>query len=73
LISGLVAIVRVLVSMAQRRGWVEAGEANAALKAMKEADNAISRATAARNSVRVAIDRDPASILRDDDGYRRKD
>jgi hypothetical protein len=71
LISAVLSLARLLISLAQTRGWIDQGAAETALKALRESDDAVSRAQAARNAVRVNNERDPASVLRDDDGFRR--
>lgn len=71
IISAVLAIARALVDYAQQRKWIDYGTAEATLKGLKDADDAITRATKARELVRLNNTRDPASVLRDDDGFKR--
>lgn len=73
IISSLLAIARFLVGYAEQKKWMDAGAAAATLKGIEDADNAIKAANKARADVRDANTRDPASILRDDDGFKRPD
>jgi hypothetical protein len=71
LISAVLSFARLLISLAQTKGWIDQGAADAALKTLQDSDNAISRAATARNAARVNNERDPAGVLRDDDGFKR--
>ena len=71
IISGLLALVKALVGIAQERQWIDAGVAEAMQNALVEQDNAIARAKAARDATRNTNERDPNSIVRDDDGFKR--
>lgn len=73
IISAVFALARMLVSYADQQKWMEQGAAEVILKSLKESDDAILRAKNAREAVRVGAQRDPASVLRDDDGFRRSD
>jgi hypothetical protein len=73
IISAVFAIARWLIGYAEKQKWMAAGAAEAALKGLQEADAAISTANKARADMRDTNTHDPASILRDDDGFRRPD
>jgi hypothetical protein len=73
IISSVLAIARWLVGYAEQKKWMEAGAAEATLKGLQEADAAIAAANQARADMRDANTRDPASVLRDDDGFKRPD
>jgi hypothetical protein len=73
IISAVFTVARWLISYADQQKWMAAGAAEAALKGLKEADAAISTANKARADMHDANTRDPASILRDDDSFRRPD
>lgn len=73
LISAVLAIARSLIQWAEQNKWMEAGAAQAALQGLREADDAIAKARQARQDVRNSIARDPDGVLRDDDGFKRKD
>lgn len=72
LLSAVFTVARWLVGYAEKQKWMAAGAAEAALKGLKEADEAISTANKAREAVRSELNRDPAS-LRNDDDFRRPD
>ena len=71
IISSVLALVRLFVEYAQKQKWIEEGAAGVILQALKDTDDAIARAKEARDAVRDRNARDPDSILRDDDGYKR--
>ena len=71
IISAVLAIVKFFVEYAQQQKWIDAGTAQATLKGLQDANDAIQRAAQARELVRLNNARDPDSILRDDDGFRR--
>lgn len=73
LISAVLAIARSLIQWAEQNKWIEAGAAQAALAGLREADDAIFKARQARQDVRANNARDPDGVLRDDDGFKRKD
>jgi hypothetical protein len=73
LLSAVFAVARWLIGYAEKQKWMEAGAAEAALKGLQEADAAISTANKAREEMRATHVNDPASVLRDDDGFRRPD
>lgn len=73
IISAVLAIARFLVGYAEQKKWMEAGAAAAALKGINDADEWIKAANKARAEMRAANTRDPASVLRDDDGFKRPD
>ena len=73
LISAVLALARFLVGWAEKQKWMEAGAAAATLKGLQDADEAINSANKARADMHDTNTRDPASILRDDDGFKRPD
>ena len=73
LISAVLAIAKILVSFAERNKWMEAGAAAATLTGLQDADAAINSANKARADMHDTNTRDPASVLRDDDGFKRPD
>ena len=70
ILSAVLSIAKALVGMMEQRKWMEAGAAQATLKGLREADDAIAKAQAVRQAVRDKLAADP-SKLRDDDGFRR--
>lgn len=70
LIAALIGLATALVKWLSDRGDVANATAAAILKGLREADEAIAKARAARDLVRSDIERNP-DRLRDDDGYRR--
>lgn len=73
LLSAVFAVAKWLVGYLDKQKWMEAGAAEAALKGIQDADAAINAANKARADMHDTNIRDPASVLRDDDGYRRPD
>jgi hypothetical protein len=73
IISAVLAIARFLVSYAEQQKWIDAGAAAATLKGLQDADTAVKTANQARADARNTATRDPASILRDDDDFKRPD
>ena len=73
LLSAVFAVAKWLVGYLEKQKWMDAGAAEATLKGLQEADETIKRATKARQDVRINNARDPDSILRDDDGWKRPD
>ncbi|MEH2501255.1 hypothetical protein V1290_000066 [Bradyrhizobium sp. AZCC 1578] len=73
IISGVLALARWLVGYAEQKKWMEAGAAEATLKGLQDADEAIKAGNEARAAARATHTNDPASILRDDDGFKRPD
>lgn len=71
IISSIFAIARFFVEYAQKQQWIEEGAAAVILQALKDSDDALASAKDARNAVRDRDTRDPDSILRDDDGFKR--
>jgi hypothetical protein len=65
--------IRALIGWQNREADRQAGAAEAILKGHQEADEAISTANKARADMHDANISDPASVLRDDDGFRRPD
>jgi hypothetical protein len=73
IISALLAIVKYVVSYMNEQRWIDQGEANVILNSMKDGDDAVTRAQAIRQTTRLGNQRNPASVLRDDDGFKRSD
>jgi hypothetical protein len=73
LLSAVFAVAKWLVGYLDKQKWMEAGAAEAALKGIQDADAAINAANKARADMHDINTRDPASVLRDDDGYKRPD
>jgi hypothetical protein len=73
LITVVLAVAKILVSLAERNKWMAAGAAAATLKGLQDADAAINSANQARADMHDTNTRDPASVLRDDDGFKRPD
>lgn len=70
LISALLSIVKLIADYAVSKKWMDAGTASAVAKGLQDANDAIARASAARDLVRADLARDPDSVMRDD-GFRR--
>ena len=69
-VSALLSIIKLIAEYAVSRKWMDAGTAQAIAKGLTDANDAIARATAARDLVRADIARDPSGVMRDD-GFRR--
>lgn len=69
-VSALLSIVKLIAEYAVSRKWMDAGTAQAIAKGLTDANDAIARATAARDLVRADLARNPDSVL-SDDGFRR--
>jgi len=72
-IASILAILQALTAYLRDRQMIDDATAAAILKGLREADDAINRAKSARDLVRADLARDPDSILRDDDGFKRRD
>lgn len=72
IISAVFTVAKWLIGYAEKQKWMAAGAAEAALKGLQEADDAISLANKARADVRDTLTRHPDK-LREDDGFRRPD
>ncbi len=72
IISAVFTVARWLISYADQQKWMAAGAAEAALKGLKEADDAINVANKARADMRDTLTRNPER-LRDDDEFTRPD
>lgn len=66
----VIGLAKLIIEYLRERGRIDAETAAAALKGLRESDNAIKRAQAARDLVRADLERHP-DRLRDDDGHRR--
>ena len=73
LLSAVFAIAKWLVGYLEKQKWIDAGAAEATLKGLQQADAAIATANKARADMRDTNTRDPASVMRDDDGFKRPD
>jgi hypothetical protein len=73
IIAALLGLARYFTNYAAQNGWIETGKAQAILKGLQDADGAIKAGNDARETVRAHNTLDPASVLRDDDGFRRPD
>ena len=73
IISAALAIARFLIGYAEQKKWMDAGAAAATLRGLQDADEAIKTGQSARAAARDIAARDPAGILRDDDGFKRPD
>jgi hypothetical protein len=72
LLKAVLVLAGALLSWMTQRRFLEAGRAEAIAAALTDALDEITRANAARTSLRDDVRRDPAS-LRGDDGFRRSD
>lgn len=72
LLSAVFAVAKWLVGYLEKQKWIEAGAAEAVLKGIKDADEAIAAAQQARENVRSELNRNPGG-LRNDDGFKRPD
>lgn len=61
-----------LVSWLRTRELIDAAKAGLIADALTQQAEGVRKAEAARAAVRDAAKRDPASVLRDDDGFKRK-
>ncbi len=68
--ASLISLAVSLVKWLESRKQIDAALSAAILKSLREADELIDKAKAARAAVRDSIERDPDSV-RDDDGFRR--
>jgi len=73
ILSALLAIVRTFTGWLADKQLLDAGSAQAVLKGLQDADDAISRATKARELVRLDAARNPSGVLNNDDGFKRPD
>ena len=73
LISAALAVAKFLITLAERNKWIATGAAEAAMKGLQDSDAAINVANKARADMHATNTRDPASVLRDDDGFKRPD
>ena len=68
---GLIQLFGGLVKFLDAKQMLQAGGALVVADALKGQADEIAKAQKARDDVRAAAARDPASILRDNDGFRR--
>lgn len=72
-IASALAILQALTEYLRDRKIIDDATAAAILKGLRESDDAINRAKSARDLVRADIARDPGRVLREDDGFKRRD
>ena len=72
ILKALVFAVGTFASWLRNRQLIEAGRAEAIASNLKSVLDEIAAADAARDAVRVALERNPQR-LRDDDGFKRPD
>ena len=70
IVSAAFAIIRWFVEYSQQQKWISEGVAQVILQAMKDSDDAISRAHEARDLVRSHLERNPSDVM-SDDGFKR--
>lgn len=70
-VSALMSIIKLIAEYAVSRKWMDAGTAQAIAKGLTDANDAIARATAARDLVRADLARNPDSVMREDEFMRR--
>lgn len=73
ILSALLAIARTFTGWLQEKQLLDAGSAQAVLKGLQDADDAITHAKKARELVRIDAARNPSGVLNDDDGFKRPD
>jgi hypothetical protein len=73
IVSTVLGLLKWFVSYTEQQKWIEIGESRAIQKSLEEADQVVKDAQTARQTVRDKLARDPDSILRDDDGFKRPD
>lgn len=66
IISAILSIAKFFVETAQQNKWIDAGSAQATLKGMQDANDALTRAQKARELVRADIAADPSSVRKPD-------
>ena len=69
-VSALLSIIKLITDYVVSKKWMDAGTAQAIAKGLTDANDAIARATAARDLVRADLARDQSGVL-SDDGFRR--
>ena len=72
-LSGLVAVARWFIGWLHDRQVIDATHREDMLKGTQDVLDAVAKAKAARDRVTADATRDPATILRDDDGFKRPD
>lgn len=70
LITALLSIIKLVAQYATSNQLLSAGAAEEILRGIKNAQDAVDKANAARELVRANSLRDPSSVM-SDDGYRR--
>jgi len=73
IIGAILSLVQSLITALHERKLIDGAVAEVMLKANQDSLNAIDVANKARQAARDIADRDPDSVLRDDDGHKRKD
>lgn len=72
IISLLLSLVKIFVTWAEQKKWMEAGEAEAVKRGLEETNVVIDKARKAREEVRSDLARNPDNVMRDDE-FTRKD
>lgn len=72
IVSGLIGIAKWLITLSEQKKWIEIGQSRAILKGLEDADALVKEAREARQTVRDQHQRDPASIMSDDE-FKRPD
>lgn len=70
LVSALLSIIKMITDYVVSKKWMDAGTAQALAKGLQDANDAITRANAARDLVRADITRNSDSVMSDDE-FRR--
>lgn len=73
IISAILSLARWFTNYAQEQKWIAEGVARVVLQSLKDSDDAIARAKSARDLVRADAERDPSSVMRDDEFKRAGD
>lgn len=71
-VAGLISLTQSLIRYLSERKLIDQTIAKQALKSNEETLNAISRAKKAKDAITAAANRDPDSIMRDDE-FKRPD
>lgn len=70
-LSLLLSIVKWMIEKAEQKKWMDAGRREAVLQGLEECNEVITKAQEVRDAVRAEHERDPSSIMRDDEFTRR--
>lgn len=72
IISATLGLLKWYVTFSEQQKWIKAGESQALLKGLQDADRVIGEANQARQAARDLATRDPDSVMRDDP-FKRPD